>query len=78
MMGSAMLLFCLASVATIPEPATISHVRSSCSSSHEPSLATGFLIVYLSCDFIVCWENDLEEMDEDMPEIISLKEFIFR
>jgi len=30
------------------------------------------------CDFIVCWENDLEEMDEDMPEIISLKEFIFR
>jgi hypothetical protein len=30
------------------------------------------------CDFIVCWENDLEELDEDMPEIISLKEFIFR
>lgn len=30
------------------------------------------------CDFIVCWENDLEEPDESMPKILSLKEFIAR
>jgi hypothetical protein len=27
------------------------------------------------CDFIVCWENDLEKR-EDLPSIISLKDFI--
>lgn len=27
------------------------------------------------CDFIVCWENDLEP-DEDLPAIISLKDFV--
>lgn len=28
------------------------------------------------CDFIVCWGNDLEELGEGMPEILSVKEFI--
>ncbi len=28
------------------------------------------------CDFVVCWENDLEEPDDDMPKILSLKELI--
>lgn len=28
------------------------------------------------CDFIVCWENDLEEPIEGMPKILSLKEFV--
>lgn len=28
------------------------------------------------CDFIVCWENDLEEPIEGMPKILSLKESI--
>lgn len=30
------------------------------------------------CDFVVCWENDLEEPIEGMPEILSLKEFVAR
>jgi hypothetical protein len=28
------------------------------------------------CDFIVCWENDLETVPEDWPEIIQLKDFL--
>lgn len=28
------------------------------------------------CDFIVCWENDLIDVPEKFPEIISLKDFI--
>lgn len=28
------------------------------------------------CDFIVCWENDLDEPVEGMPEIISVKDYI--
>jgi len=28
------------------------------------------------CDFIVCWENDLKEIPEKFPRIISLKEYI--
>ncbi|HSV32259.1 MAG TPA: hypothetical protein VLH40_09610 [Atribacteraceae bacterium] len=28
------------------------------------------------CDFIVCWENDLDEPVEGMPEIISLKDYV--
>ena len=28
------------------------------------------------CDFIVCWENDLEERQDDWPEIIQLKDYI--
>jgi len=28
------------------------------------------------CDYIVCWENDIVDVPEDFPEIISLKEFI--
>ena len=28
------------------------------------------------CDIIVCWENDLEEVPEDWPEIIQLKDYI--
>jgi len=27
------------------------------------------------CDFIVCWENDLEN-NEDLPSIIALKDFV--
>lgn len=30
------------------------------------------------CDFIVCWENDLEDPGEEMPKIISLKDFVAR
>jgi hypothetical protein len=29
------------------------------------------------CDFIVCWENDLTEIPEKFPQIISLKDYIF-
>ena len=28
------------------------------------------------CDFIVCWENDLETVPEDWPEIIPLKDYL--
>lgn len=28
------------------------------------------------CDFIVCWENDLETVPEDWPEIIQLKDYL--
>jgi hypothetical protein len=28
------------------------------------------------CDFIVCWENDLTEIPEKFPQIISLKDYI--
>jgi hypothetical protein len=28
------------------------------------------------CDFIVCWENDLESVLEDWPEIIQLKNYL--
>ena len=28
------------------------------------------------CDFIVCWENDLETVPENWPEIIQLKDFL--
>lgn len=28
------------------------------------------------CDFIVCWENDLVDIADDFPEIISLKDFV--
>lgn len=28
------------------------------------------------CDFIVCWENDLETVPEDWPEVIQLKDFL--
>lgn len=28
------------------------------------------------CDFIVCWENDLEIVPEDWPEIIQLKDYL--
>jgi len=28
------------------------------------------------CDFIVCWENDLESVPEDWPEIIQLKDYL--
>jgi hypothetical protein len=28
------------------------------------------------CDFIVCWENDLKEIPEKFPKIISLKEYL--
>jgi hypothetical protein len=28
------------------------------------------------CDFIVCWENDLEPVPEDWPEIIQLKDYL--
>jgi len=28
------------------------------------------------CDFIVCWENDLENVSEDWPEIIQLKDYL--
>lgn len=28
------------------------------------------------CDYIVCWENDLDEVMDDWPEIIQLKDFI--
>jgi hypothetical protein len=28
------------------------------------------------CDFIVCWENDLETKPEDWPEIIQLKDHL--
>lgn len=28
------------------------------------------------CDFIVCWENDIDEPAEGMPEIIAIKDFI--
>jgi len=27
------------------------------------------------CDFIVCWENDLES-NEDLPQIIQLKDLV--
>jgi hypothetical protein len=29
-----------------------------------------------NCDFIICWENDLKEIPEKFPKIISLKEYI--
>jgi len=28
------------------------------------------------CDFIICWENDLTEIPEEFPQIISLKDYI--
>ena len=28
------------------------------------------------CDLIVCWENDLDETVDEMPEIISMKDYI--
>ncbi len=28
------------------------------------------------CDFIVCWENDLNEVPEDWPKIIQLKDYL--
>ena len=28
------------------------------------------------CDFIVCWENDLETVPEDWPEIIQLEDYL--
>jgi hypothetical protein len=28
------------------------------------------------CDFIVCWENDLETVPDDWPEIIQLKDYL--
>jgi len=28
------------------------------------------------CDIIVCWENDLEEIPDDWPEIIQLKDYL--
>jgi hypothetical protein len=28
------------------------------------------------CDYIVCWENDIEEKPADYPEIIALKDYL--
>jgi hypothetical protein len=28
------------------------------------------------CEYIVCWENDLESVPEDWPEIIQLKDYL--